>query len=252
MQKAPFDVKTLGLFALLALAMVALTLGHDLGFVPFWVAALLGTLAMNLSFTVWHETSHANFSRSTIGNHALGILASFFSVYPGYFARRREHLAHHRWEGHPEQDPVYPRIQGSVWIFFPRLTWLTIQRAGLIDPSFLPLTETQKRIDRLTLGFFALLTGLAIHYEFFTSLLAVFLLPRLAIFYLHAFYICYLPHARREGGFEKYRVAQNPAWWWRVLTVGQWAHGVHHRWPNIPWHQYASHRNRLAQEGNAL
>ncbi|MGZ3695863.1 MAG: fatty acid desaturase, partial [Bdellovibrionota bacterium] len=152
----------------------------------------------------------------------------------------------------PEFDPVYPRIQGSAGAFLLRLTWLTIKRENKTEPSFLPLTANQRRADRLTLGVFALLIGLSLRYDFFLSILAVFLLPRLAIFYLHAFYICYLPHAKAEGGFEKYRVAKFRAFWWRAFTAGQWAHGVHHRWPNLPWHQYHEHIERLAQKEAAL
>lgn len=244
------DRITLCLLAFLAAGMPALAWAHAAGILSFWPAFLLATLLMNFSFTVWHETSHANFARTAAWNHAAGILSSVLSVYPGYFARRREHLAHHKWEGDPELDPVYPRIQGSAAAFFVRLSWLTLRRAGTIDPAFLPLSEAQKNADRLALGLFAFLVGLSIRYGFFTSLCAVFLLPRLAIFYLHAFYICYLPHAKSGGGFEKYRVAKASRIWWRAFTAGQWAHGVHHRWPNIPWHKYAENVSRLGREEN--
>lgn len=246
-----YDRKTAALLGAIAFGLPFLGWAEWAGHLPFWAASLLATLLMNLTFTVWHETSHANFSRAGWVNHAAGILASFLSVYPGYFARRREHLAHHRWEGDPAHDPVFPRIQDGPIAFFFRLTWLTIRRAGAIQPSFLPLSGAQKRIDRLTVGAALFLIGLSLQFGFFRPVLAVLLLPRLAVFYLHAFYICYLPHAKREGGFEKYRVRTGSGFLWRAFTAGQWAHGVHHRWPNVRWHEYASHQQRLAAEESA-
>jgi beta-carotene hydroxylase len=246
--EARIDGKTLGLLALQLVGMPACVWLHAAGYLPFWAAALLGSGLMNLSFTIWHEASHANFSRRAAWNHALGVASSFLSVYPGYFARRREHLAHHRWEGHPELDPVFPRIQTGAWMFFPWLMWLTAKRAGKIDAGFLPITEWQKRADRLTLGLFLFTLGLSLKFGFFPSMAAVFLVPRLVIFFLHAYYICYLPHAVPAGGFQKYRVMRAPGAFWKFITVGQWAHGVHHRWPNIPWHQYPAHIGRLEKE----
>ena len=84
---------------------------------PLWAGFLIATFLMNLSFTTWHEASHGNFSRVVWLNRWLGIVASLYSLYPGYFARRREHLAHHRWEGDAQHDPVYPRIQTGFWAF---------------------------------------------------------------------------------------------------------------------------------------
>ncbi|SVC57188.1 uncharacterized protein METZ01_LOCUS310042, partial [marine metagenome] len=89
------------------------------GTLPFWMAVVLGTLLMNLSFTAWHEPSHQNFSKFKWLNHIAGWIASVASIYPGYFARRREHLIHHRWAGDDVKDPVYPRIQ-STFLSFPK------------------------------------------------------------------------------------------------------------------------------------
>jgi len=209
-----------------------------LSLLPLWLGGLLSTLLMNLSFTTWHECSHGNFSLDWRVNHAAGIVSSFFSPYPGYFARRREHLAHHRWEGDARLDPVYPRIQTSAFAFPLRLTWMTITRAGNPIPGeFMPLTSAQRIGDALTLLLIFGIMAFLLIAGFGLPLLALVILPRLAVFYLHAFYICWLPHSVPGGGFEKYRV-RDRGLLWRLFTMGQWCHGVHHENPQIPWHRY--------------
>ena len=41
-----------------------------------------------------------------------------------------------------------------------------------------------------------------------------------------------------SGGYQLYRT-RRPRLWLRLLTVDQSFHGIHHRWPFIPWHRYA-------------
>jgi fatty acid desaturase len=233
------DLPTAALLLLQAIGAVALfPLAHT-GTVPLWAAAIAACLLMNLSFTTWHECSHGNFSRYQRLNHTVGWLSSLFTLYPGYFARRREHLAHHRWEGDPKLDPVYPRIQMSLFAFPFRLTLQVITREGnAIESSFMPITPAQAWADRALLltaaGAMAALA--AAGYGLLVLWLLVF--PRVVIFYLHAVYICWFPHHVEGGGFERYRVADRGLLW-RLLTVGQWAHGVHHKNPSIPWHRYS-------------
>jgi len=203
---------------------------------------ILATFLMNLSFTVWHEATHGNYARSLFINNLIGIFGSLFSLYPGYFSRRREHLAHHRWEGDEKNDPVYPRIQCSVMKFPFRLIQTIAIKKDAIPKEFMPLTQTQKMVDGITLGavlvFFLVFCLEGNGWAFFN----VFILPRGVIFWLHAFYICYFPHAAKNGrGFERYRIISAP-WFWRWFTLGQTNHGIHHRWPYIPWHAY--HRFR--------
>jgi len=71
------------------------------------------------------------------------------------------------------------------------------------------------------------------------SLVWGWLLPRAIVFWLHAYAICFFPHAVPGGGYEVYRV-RTGGWWLSFVTVGQNFHGVHHRWPYLPWHRYAA------------
>lgn len=213
--------------------------------VPLWAGSLACCLLMNLSFTAWHECSHGNFSRLPWINHACGWLSSLFTLYPGYFSRRREHLAHHRWEGDEKLDPVYPRIQTSLAVFPFLLTRQVITREGNpITATFLPLSTGQVWADRGLLLLAALAMAGLLALGEWKIVLWLFVFPRLVTFYLHAIYICWFPHHVEGGGFEKYRVKYR-GFLWRLLTVEQWAHGVHHRDPSIPWYRYSSNQEAL-------
>ncbi len=110
-RRATLDIPTTAVGVLMIAGLVAVIALHATGRLPLLVGLVLNTLLMNLSFTAWHEACHGNLSKRRAVNTAFGIATSFASIYPGYFARRREHLCHHRFEGDAAQDPVYPRIR---------------------------------------------------------------------------------------------------------------------------------------------
>jgi beta-carotene hydroxylase len=82
----------------------------------------------------------------------------------------------------------------------------------------------------------ALIIG-SIFFGFFKAVLWVWIIPRVCIFFIHAYFICYLPHAMEHGGYQVKRVRQT-GWLQRFISIEQNMHGVHHAWPWIPWHQY--------------
>lgn len=232
-----FDGPTLGIFFLCSILQVSSFFIAKTSILGAFIATLMGTFAMNLTFTIWHETSHNNFSRHIWINHFLGFFSSIFTLYPGYFFRRREHLAHHRWEGNPEFDPVYPRIQKSLPAMFGRT--LHGMKKNRIPQEFMPLSTNQKLADiflislSICFALICLITGNILAFVF------SFIIPRAFVWILHAWYICYLPHAVTGGGYVKYRiVSTSPIA--RFFTVEQSLHGLHHKFPNIPWHKYYS------------
>jgi beta-carotene hydroxylase len=235
----PFvDGPTAALIGLMAAGFPLTGVLYQHGMLPAWAALLIGSALMNLSFTAWHEPAHQTFSRWRSLNSAAGWLASLLSVYPGYFARRREHLIHHRFEGQEGKDPVFPRIQSSAWTFPLALLRTALLGAPLQVPaSVLPITRVQRAADALSnlLALAVVVTAAALGY--FQTILWVWLGPRLVIYALHAYYICYFPHSVPGGGYQVLRVRQDHAWL-RLLTVNQHLHGIHHRWPWIPWHRY--------------
>ncbi|MGB0695761.1 MAG: fatty acid desaturase family protein [Rhodospirillaceae bacterium] len=230
-----------------ALVIAAMVVGFPLigwaqvaGHLPWWATLIIGTALMNLSFTAWHESSHGSFSKIGWINTAAGIVASAASVYPGYFARRREHLIHHKWEGQDGKDPVYPRIQTSFLGFAFRLARLTVQGVRMdIPESFQPMTPTRIWADRAS-NFFALaivLAGALAGWDVLWAVLCAWIIPRAIVLFLHAYYICFLPHNVPEGGYTVLRV-RDAGWVGRLVTIDQSMHGIHHLWPFIPWHRY--------------
>ena len=208
------------------------------GVLPFWVTVVLGTLLMNLSFTAWHESSHQNFSKFKWLNHVVGWIASLTSIYPGYFARRREHLIHHRWAGDEAKDPVYSRIQ-STFLSFPKVLVDSNRKFNFknVPKNFHPTTRGQRTADLASNSLVAALVISSMFYGFFNVVFWVWIVPRFFIFFIHAYFICYLPHAVEQGGYQVNRIRRG-GWIQRFISVEQNMHGIHHLWPWIPWHQY--------------
>ena len=241
--KAPFlDIATFMVIMAMVAGFPLLIWATHLGVVPLWAAVVIGTVLMNLSFTAWHECSHRNFSRVKIFNDIGGVLAAAASCYPGYYARRWEHLVHHRWEGVPGKDPVYYRIQTNFWRFpldVLLVNWGPNKRTIDIPDSFHPILPWMRVVDTLTNLSGLVAIGLSIYFGFWPALVAGWVIPRVIVFVLHAYYICYFPHHVDEGGYQLYRV-RRLGFLGRFITVEQSFHGLHHKWPYIPWHQYST------------
>ena len=236
------DWPTSGLLFVMMLGFPILVHFQHAGVISPYLALFLATMLMNLSFTAWHEPSHGNYSRFRIINTIAGVLASLLSVYPGYFARRREHLAHHKWEGVEGMDPVYSRIQSTNRWLFP--IHLVVRDILGTNPAKIPdnfcrytkvhrISDSLSNLTALAIIVFALVTGY--HWE----ILCCWVIPRGLVLIVHAYYICFFPHALPAGGYRKYRV-RKMGLFWRFITVDQIYHGFHHKWPFIPWHCYSS------------
>jgi beta-carotene hydroxylase len=220
------------------------------GMIAWPIGLLLGILFCNLSFTGWHEASHGNLSRYRWFNSLVGILVSFVTIYPGYFGRRREHLAHHKWEGDAAHDPVVPRVLGTgAFSFILNLARSLVHRtpSSSIPERFLRLTILQRICDRTSSIISISLLSVLAWNGHFVAVLCVFVVPRAVIFFFHAFYICFLPHSSHVGDYQLFRV-RRLGFWFDLLTMGQSYHGVHHRWPFVPWHRYKRFFSSLDSE----
>ena len=168
----------------------------------------------------------------------MGWIASLTSIYPGYFARRREHLIHHRWAGDEAKDPVYSRIQ-STFLSFPKVLVDSNRKFNFknVPKNFHPTTRGQRTADLASNSLVAALVISSMFYGFFNVVFWVWIVPRFFIFFIHAYFICYLPHAVEQGGYQVNRIRRG-RWIQRFISVEQNMHGIHHLWPWIPWHQY--------------
>ncbi|MCA9670124.1 MAG: fatty acid desaturase [Myxococcales bacterium] len=242
------DVPTAAIVVLMIAGTPLLVWGTHRGHVPWWAAFLAGTYLMNLSFTAWHEPAHGTFSSSRRLNLIVGWLSSFASVYPGYFARRREHLVHHKFEGTQGKDPVYPRIQTTFFGFPLRIMQQMFKPDPLDVPeTFHPITPGQRLSDMISNLLVLGVLGVAIALGFWRALLVAWIVPRFFVVMIHAYYICFFPHHIEDGGYRVYRIRRDGILL-KLLTVNQHMHGIHHKWPWIPWHKYQLVRRELGDE----
>lgn len=210
---------------------------------------LLGTMSMHLSFAVWHEAAHRNLSRWSALNTGMGMLSSWFALGPAYFHRIHEHLIHHRFQGEAGKDPVEARLTRRLRDFFPRLAQLAINGKNPVRWEYFPLSPREKRIDQLLSALLLLTFIVAIFSGHGPALLFIWILPRIAMTLIHAYMICFLPHASPDGRFEKFRIRKNP--FWGLVTVEQSLHGFHHWNPSVPWYRYRSEYEKLSAEKKA-
>lgn len=246
-----FDNKTFGIIVFMCLGLLANIVLYELKILPIIPAVILATFFMNLSFTAWHECAHGIFSSSNKFNQIFGWVTSFFSVYPGFYARKREHLLHHKYEGQPDKDPVYPRVQSSAFSFLFKAARTVIYHNSQAYED-LPLSRKEKVLDASLYCSVLCVLVAGYLFGFLYNLLLLWIFPRLLIFPIHAYYICYFPHHRGGKGYQVSRIVSTN-WLVRFLTVNQSYHGIHHLWPSIPWHQYGSvykkKKGELVQKG---
>lgn len=240
--QSDIDHITISLMIFVFFAQVLVGYYQYIGQLSFFSSLILSCVFMNMSFTLWHECSHGNLSRYKALNDLCGIISSFFSFFPGYYARKREHLIHHKYEGDSERDPVYQRIQNTTtlrFIFTALISnYFSDKKVNAEEKSYMPLTNKQKLIDKITvlsawcLVVLFLLTG---RYDMSLSLLII---PRVFIFVFHGYVICFFPHYISPGkGYRKYRV-RDGNFILKMLTMNQNYHGIHHFYPAIRWYNY--------------
>jgi beta-carotene hydroxylase len=230
---------------LLLFAMYGLLLGNALLYVraplPLVVHILIATLAIHLSFTIWHEAAHGNVFRRRGLNDLVGALG-ILPYTPPFFLQKYIHLRHHAYMNQP-QDPNAIYIDGSLWTLplrYPRAMRYAKQTMQQ-DPRGRGERIWDTSASALALG----LCGLAWWYGVLLDLIWLWLLPLgLAKLVMDA-YVNYLPHvglpADRFLGTRVVDVA-----WLTPLVLGHNYHAIHHLWPRIPWHGYRStFRERL-------
>jgi beta-carotene hydroxylase len=207
------------------------------GRIPLVAGFAISLLAFNLSLTLWHECVHNTVFRSHGACTGAGILVSLLLLFPGYFALRRDHWMHHKHQGDPERDPVYPRVQCRPWAFPFRLAWAALFPLKPMTPEH-RLTIGERLGDAANYVIVAGLAAGSVVTGLWPVLVFAWVLPRIVIFPIHAFYVCYLPHSGfGRNVYETYRIVlRNPLT--RYLTLYHSFHGLHHLWPTVPWHAY--------------
>jgi len=224
---------------LLLLAMYTLLIGSF----ALWIAAplpllvhmALGTLAVHLAFTIWHEAVHRNVSNRTWVNNAVGMIGMLPYMTP-YFTQRWMHLRHHARVNEPD-DPNAVYLDGSFWTIplrYPRA--LGYARKALEADPRKPL---ERVADLLLPGLVVALYALAWWHGLLLDLVLLWLVPAVFAKLIMDWYINYLPHIGLPP--DRYlgtRIVD--VGWFTPLVLCHNYHAIHHLWPGIPWHRYPS------------
>ncbi len=231
---ATVDLRTAGVLGL-EWAVLALAYGGSVaGWLPFWATFLLGVVAMNFAFTVWHEAIHQTVSSNRKLNDLIGRLGAV-PVFIFYDRLTAHHLLHHKFTNEPGRDPDHWQIRGPFWSLIFRYFAGEKESRALCyaaDPE-----RGWSRRDHLQI-----LASLAVLLAMLLATPAAcfwaIILPRLALCYVHPFYVNYLPHVGLPPGrYASVRMLEtSPLISWMMLHHN--FHVLHHAYPAIPWHRY--------------
>lgn len=242
--RSAVDLPTLVVLVLEWVGFVWAYVGHALGVLSAPATVVLGLLAMNLAFTVWHEGIHQTVARKRRLNDLLGRLGAI-PVFISYDRLRVHHLLHHRFTNEPGKDPDYWQIRGPFWAL--ALRYFAGERESRALCRAASPSEGSSRYDHVqilaSLGVLLVLAWISPW-----SALWAIVVPRLALCYVHAFYLNYLPHvALPAGRYTGVRLIDvGPVTSWLMLRHNY--HALHHAFPAIPWHRYARAYPGVADE----
>ena len=238
------DVRTLALGAVmwgLLVANVALfpaggweLVGSLGGVLRLSLHLLVGCVALNLSFTVWHEAVHGTVFRGSLANGIVGWLGAFPALIP-WFTIRRGHLLHHAHTNDVERDPDQWFLRGSIWSLPLRYPAGIRRTRGLVAASGQPRFEPW--LDRVQL-LLALLAMVALALLLHPLVpIVCWILPKGIAMWVHAWYVNVLPH--RDLPATRYRDTRiYPLPWLTPFFVMHQYHGLHHAFASVPWHRY--------------
>jgi beta-carotene hydroxylase len=229
----PFDLPT----ALLLVAMFALLAGnvalYYLAVWPWPVHVALGTLAIHLSFTIWHEAVHRNASRIGWLNDAIGVLGMLPYMAP-FHLEKWFHLQHHALLNRRE-DPNFIYANGPYWQM--PLRYLRVLRFAKERLRDDPRSRAERWVDRLPLALVAGILVATLWSGAFLDLVILWLLPFALSKLVMDWYINWLPHTGLPPDrYRGTRILDIP--WLTPLVLGHNYHAIHHLWPNLPWHRY--------------
>jgi fatty acid desaturase len=194
----------------------------------------LGVIALNLSFTIWHEAVHGLVFRSRAANDVVGILGAFPALIP-WFTIRRGHLLHHAHTNDPERDPDQWFVRGSIWSLPLRYPAGIARTKRMVAASGQQSSERAADRAQLALALAAMVALAATGHVWL--LVACWLLPKGIAMWIHAWYVNVLPH--RDLPAERYKDTRTfPLPWLAPFFLMHQYHGLHHAWQTVPWNRY--------------
>ncbi len=209
-------------------------LDHPSGWARLLAHMAIGALALNLSFTVWHDAVHGLVFRPRWANDLVGWLGAFPAFIP-WFTIRRGHLLHHAHTNHPELDPDHWFLGGSLWSLPLRYPEGIRRTRRLVEAGGQPAAERWADRGQLLLALLAAV-GLA-YWVHPLAVLFGWFLPKGIAMWIHAWYVNVLPHrGLPPQRFLDTRILDLP--WLAPLFLMHQYHGLHHAWAGVPWYRY--------------
>ena len=217
-----------------ALSLITLsTCGYWLWSWPDWICFSANVLALHLSGTVIHYSSHNSAHSNRLFNAILchGSALMLCCAFPVF---TRVHVQHHAHVNDPENDPDhFVSTGGPLWMiaarffyheifFFKRQLW---RKYELLEWF----------LSRL---FVATIVIVACQYGFISYVMNFWFVPALVVGIALGLFFDYLPHRpfQERNRWKNARVYPSPLL--NLLILGQNYHLVHHLWPSIPWYKY--------------
>jgi fatty acid desaturase len=227
------DVPTL----LLLLAMYAMLAGNVALFylrpLSPLVHVLIGTVAIHLAFTVWHEAVHGTVSRRQGVNDVVGVLGMLPYMTP-YFMQRWVHLEHHR-KLNNEDDPNFIYTNGPLLTLPFRYPRALVYGKKLLKTD--PRTPAERRSDLVTTLLVLSVYAAAALTGRLVDVVVLWFVPVVFAKLVMDWYINYLPHrGLPPDRYKGTRIIAVP--WFTPLVLNHNYHAIHHLWPTVPWHRY--------------
>jgi len=234
---------------------------------PSWwlyplLVLLIGTRQYALAEVMTHEAVHSNLCADRRLNELLGRVTSwpFFYILSGY---RRYHLEHHQVDLDDEENNIFEQYE--FWglpddhepLSKARAWWLFVARPALGVMAFYHALiilsnvywDRDLRENYLMLSFWAIVVIIFQRYSLLDELLIYWIVPQLFILATLDYWSEVSDHYKVHKGFT--RSDLNP-WLNKLISHNIGYHGLHHRYPFIPWYRmaeaYQYFRNELEEE----
>ena len=227
---------TLGVALVCLTGVTATVLATGLGYLPAGVAVAVSTVLCFAGFTPVHEAAHGNVAPWRPLNEATGHACALL-VMGALLPYRFIHGQHHR---HTNVEALDPDLWGTGSPWSLPLRWVS-QDVGYLG-FYLARWGQRPRSERANLvgcGAVYVVVAMAAALAgapWVIAVLAGWFVPARVALVLLAWTFAWLPHAPHDPEPERATTVYSglPL---HVLLLGQSYHGLHHRWPKVPFYR---------------
>lgn len=246
-----------GLFVGIVCGYVLTISGALMGYLPYWVASFICAYLAFASFSVAHEACHGSIIQMGAGpqwiSDAIGWISTIPFLLLPYRLLQRMHERHHAYTNDPARDPDYfksgqPWYQILLRIYLVPFKYHWMVLSPLRHNPHYRKTYVSSALYMLFTA--SLLSGLWATGHI-RELIYFALLPAAASMFSLVFFYDYLPHHPHKslGRHHNSRVILGQ--FFKLASLGQSYHLVHHLYPRVPWYRYEDLYHRIAPDLDA-